>query len=106
MADTNDVRIIGNVGNDPSEYEGNGFKVASMSVATKHSWKGRDGEWNERTDWHRVSAFGKLAEWCIGTLRKGNRVRVEGRLQTDVVEDKYGKKNYYTKIVARKVELQ
>jgi len=107
MADINLVEIVGRLGSDPNEYNGNnGLVIAGMSVATNRSWKDRSGEWQERTDWHRISAFGKRAEWCISELKKGSRVRVMGRLQTDVVEDKYGQKKYYTKIVAQKIDLE
>jgi len=108
MSDINMVEIVGRLGSDPNEHRtGNGFAIAGMSVATNRSWKDRNtGEWQERTDWHQVSAFGKRAKWCIAELKKGSRVRVTGRLQTDVVEDKYGQKRYYTKIVAHKIGLE
>jgi len=107
MSDINTVEIMGRLGSDPNEHHtGNGFIIAGMSVATNRSWKDRSGEWQERTEWHQVSAFGKRAEWCIAELKKGSRVRVMGRLQTDVVEDKYGQKRYYTKIIAQEIGLE
>jgi single-strand DNA-binding protein len=105
MTDTNSVRLIGNLGSDPDEYDGGGLPIASLSVATNFGWKNKEGSWQNETEWHRVSAFGNLAKWCLRELKKGSRVSVEGRLKTDVVEDKYGQKKYYTKIIARKIEL-
>ena len=108
MSDINIVEIAGRLGSDPNEHRtDSGFAIAGMSVATNRNWKDRNtGEWQERTDWHQVSVFGKRAEWCISELKKGSRVRVVGRLQTDVVEDKYGQKKYYTKIVAQDINLE
>ena len=108
MSDINLVEIMGNLGSDPNtHYSDNGLAIARMSVATNRSWKDRKtGEWRKQTDWHQVSAFGNRAEWCIKELKKGSRVRVMGRLQTDVVEDKYGQKRYYTKIIAQEIGLE
>ena len=108
MSDINLVEIMGRLGSDPDEHHSdNGLVIAGMSIATNRSWKDkRTGKWRKRTDWHQVSAFGKRAEWCIAELKKGSLVRVMGRLQTDVVEDKYGQKRYYTKIVAHKIGLE
>ena len=64
------------------------------------------GEWRKQTDWHQVSVFGKNAKWCIKELKKGSRVRVLGRLQTDIVEDKHGQKRNYTKIVAEVIDRE
>lgn len=108
MSDINMVEIVGRLGSDPNEHRtDSGFAIAGMSVATNRNWKDRNtGEWQKRVDWHQVSAFGKRAEWCISELKKGSRVRVMGRLQTDVVEDNYGKRKYYTKIVAHEIGLE
>ena len=108
ISDINMVEIMGRLGSDPNKHQSdNGLAIAGMSVATNRSWKdNRTGKWQKRTDWHQVSAFGKRAEWCFAELKKGSLVRVMGRLQTDVVEDKYGQKRYYTKIVAQKIDLE
>ena len=108
MPDVNTVQLAGNLEDDPTEHRSDsGLAIAGMSVATNHSWKDKKtGEWQKRTEWHRVSAFGKRAEWCLKELKKGRRVWVEGRLQTDVVEDKYGQKRYYTKIIAQEIGLE
>ena len=107
-SDLNLVEIMGNLGSDPNEYySDNGLAIAGMSIATNRSWKDKStGEWRKQTDWHQVSVFGKRAEWCVKELTKGSRVRIIGRLQTDVVEDKYGQKRYYTKIIAKEISLE
>ena len=106
MSDLNSVKLVGNLGGEPADYSSEGRAIVGLSLATKHRWKDGGGRWQNKTEWHRVSAFGKCAQWCIETLHKGARVYVEGRLQTDVVEDKYGQKKYYTKIVAQKIDLE
>jgi len=108
MPDINSVEIVGRLGSEPNKHQSdNGLAIARMSIATNRSWKDKQtGKWQKRVDWHQVSAFGKRAEWCFTELKKGSLVRVMGRLQTDVVEDKYGQKRYYTKIIARKIGLE
>jgi len=108
MSDINLVEITGRLGSDPNEHHtDNGLVIAGMSIATNRRWKDkRTGEWQKRTDWHQVSAFGESAEWCIQELKKGSTVRVLGRLQTDIVEDKYGQRRYYTKVIAQKIGLE
>ena len=108
MSDTNLVEIVGRLGSDPDEHRSDsGLVVAEMSIAINHSWKDkRTGKWRKQADWHQVSAFGKCAEWCISELKKGSLVRVFGRLQTDFVEDKYGQKQYYTKIIAEVIDRE
>lgn len=106
MKDINFVKLVGNLGDAPTEnYTDAGRAIAGMYVATNRSWKDKSGEWQKRTEWTRVSAFGSVAEWAIKNLDKGSRVLVEGRLQTDVVEDKYGEKKYYVQVIARKLEF-
>jgi len=108
MSDTNLVDIMGQLGSDPDEHRSDsGLVIARLSIATNLSWKdGWTGEWRKQTDWHQVSVFGKNAKWCIKELKKGSRVRVLGRLQTDVVEDKYNQKQHYTKIIAEVIDRE
>ena len=108
VSDTNLVDIMGQLGSDPDEhFTDNGLAIARMSVATNRSWKdGWTGEWRKQTDWHQVSVFGKNAKWCIKELKKGSRVRVLGRLQTGFVEDKYGQKQHYSKIIAEVIDIE
>jgi len=82
MASVNKVIIIGNLGADPEVRQANGQPVASMRIATSESYTDRDGARQERTEWHSVTAWGKLAELCGQFLAKGRSVYVEGRLQS------------------------
>ena len=83
----NKVTLIGNLGNDPEvRYGKNGNAVANVSLATAESWRDKDsGEQQERTEWHRVVFFGRLAEIVSEYLHKGSQVYVEGRLQTNII---------------------
>ena len=103
----NKVILIGNLGNDPEiRYTAGGAAVANISLATAESWKDKEtGEQQERTEWHRVVFFGKLAEIVGEYLRKGSQVYVEGRLQTRKWQDKEGKDRYTTEINADRVVL-
>ncbi|MGE5255689.1 MAG: single-stranded DNA-binding protein [Hyphomicrobiales bacterium] len=107
MAGINKVIIIGRLGNDPEvRYTPSGAAVAKFSVATSDEWKDKNsGEKKERTEWHRVTAWGKLGEICGEYLAKGRQVYVEGRLQTSSYEDKDGVKRYSTEIVASDVQF-
>jgi single-strand DNA-binding protein len=99
----NKVMIIGNLGRDPEvKYLPSGQAVANFSVATSRAWTDKDGKKEERTEWHRVVSFGKLAEICGEYLSKGRQVYIEGRLQTRDWE-KDGQKHYTTEIVASDV---
>jgi len=96
---------IGNLGRDPEvRYMESGQAVANFSIAINEKWTGKDGKKNERTEWVRVVAWGKLAELCAEYLKKGRQVGVEGRLQTREYE-KDGEKKYSTEIVADRVEF-
>ena len=97
----NKVILIGNLGNDPEvRYMPNGNAVANLSVATSESWKDRQtGEQQERTEWHRVVIFGKLAEIAGQYLRKGSKVYLEGKLQTRKWQDQQGQDRYTTEVV-------
>ena len=98
----NKVMLIGNLGKDPElRYTPSGVAVATFTVATNESWKDQDGNMQERTEWHNVVAWRKLAEVCGEWLKKGKKVYVEGRIQTRSYDDKNtGAKKYITEIVA------
>jgi len=103
----NKVIIIGNLGSDPEvRYMPNGGAVANISIATSESWKDKStGEQQERTEWHRVVMFRRLAEIAGSYLRKGSKVYVEGKLQTRKWQDNAGADRYTTEIVADKMEM-
>jgi single-strand DNA-binding protein len=95
----NKVIIIGNLGKDPEvRYTPNGKAVASLTLATSESWKDQSGQMQEKTEWHRVSIFGKLAEIAGEYLRKGSQVYIEGKLQTRKWTNKEGQDQYTTEI--------
>ncbi len=101
MSSLNKAMIIGNLGADPDvRYTQNNTAVATMSVATSERYKDGSGEWQERTEWHRVVAWSKLAEICQNYLKKGSKVYFEGPIQTRQWEDKEGQKRYTTEIKA------
>jgi single-strand DNA-binding protein len=106
MASVNKVIVIGNLGRDPElRYTQNGQAVANFTVATNENWTNKAGEREERTEWHRVVAWGRVAELCAEYLAKGRTVYVEGRLQTREWEDKEGQKRRSTEIVAQTVQF-
>jgi single-strand DNA-binding protein len=98
----NKVMLIGNLGKDPEvRYTGSGVPVATFSMATNESWQDQDGNTQERTEWHNIVTWRKLAEICHQYLRKGKKVYIEGRIQTRSYDDKNtGAKKYITEIVA------
>ena len=98
----NKVLLIGHVGKDPEvRFTGSGTPVASFSLATNESWKDAEGNQQERTDWHNIIAWKKLAEICGEWLKKGSKVYIEGRIQTRDYDDKNtGAKKYITEITA------
>lgn len=96
----NKVILVGNLGNDPEiRYMPNGKAAANLTLATSESWKDQSGQLQERTEWHRVSMFGKLAEIAGEYLRKGSQVYIEGKLQTRKWQDQQGQDRYTTEIV-------
>lgn len=102
----NKVILIGNLGNAPEmRFTGGGQAVANFRIATNESWTDKSGQKQERTEWHRIVVWGKLAELCGEYLAKGRQVFVEGRLQTREWTDKEGKKNYTTEVVAQNVQF-
>jgi single-strand DNA-binding protein len=102
----NKVILIGNLGRDPEvRFTPSGQAVANFTIATNESWTDKQGQKQERTEWHRIVVWGKLAEICGEYLSKGRQAYVEGRLQTREWTDKEGKKNYTTEIVASTVQF-
>lgn len=101
MSGLNKAMIIGNLGADPEvRYTSSNTAVATMNVATSERYRDNNGEMQERTEWHRVVAWGKLAEVCQSYLKKGSKAYFEGPIQTRQWEDKDGQKRYTTEIKA------
>ena len=106
MASLNKVMLIGNLGKDPEvRYTPAGQAVASFSLATSEKFKNKSGEWEERTEWHRVTLWAKLAEIAGEYLAKGKTVYIEGRLQTRKWQDNSGNERYTTEIVGEKMQM-
>jgi single-strand DNA-binding protein len=102
----NKVILIGNLGKDPElKHTSGGTAVATMTVATNERFKDKSGEWQDRTEWHTVVLWQRLAEIAAEYLKKGRSVYVEGRLQTRSWEDKQGQKRYTTEVVASDLVL-
>ncbi len=103
----NKVIIVGNLGNDPeTRYMPSGSAVTNLSVATNESWKDKQtGEQKDRTEWHKVAMFGRLAEIAAEYLRKGSQVYIEGKLRTRKWQDKEGQDRYTTEIVADEMQM-
>ena len=103
----NKVTLIGNLGADPEvRYTANGSAVANIRLATAESWRDREsGETQERTEWHRVVFFSRLAEIVGEYLKKGSQVYIEGRLQTRKWQDRDGNDRYTTEIVANEMQM-
>jgi len=105
MASLNKVMLIGNLGKDPEvRYTASGQAVASFSLATSEKFKNKNGDFEERTEWHRVTLWARLAEIAGEYLSKGKTVYIEGRLQTREYE-KDGVKRYTTEIVGEKMQM-
>lgn len=106
MASVNKVIIVGALGRDPDiRYMPNGDAACNLSVATSETWKDKSGEKQERTEWHRISMFGKLAEIAGQYLAKGSSVYLEGKLQTRKWSDKDGVEKYTTEIIADRMQM-
>jgi single-strand DNA-binding protein len=103
----NRVMLIGNLGKDPEvSYTASGIAVAKFSIATGERWKDESGNTQERTEWHNIVVWSKLAEICGQYLKKGSKVFIEGRLQTRSWDDKNsGTKRYMTEIVAQNMVM-
>lgn len=106
MASVNKAIIVGTLGRDPEvSYMNNGDAICNLSVATSERWKDKSGEKQERTEWHRISMFGKLAEIAGRYLAKGSSVYLEGKLQTRKWTDKDGVEKYTTEIIADRMQM-
>lgn len=107
MKGINKVILVGTLGRDPeTRHMPNGNAVTNISLATSESWKDKQsGEKQERTEWHRVSMFGRLAEIAAEYLRKGSQVYIEGKLRTRKWQDKEGKGRYTTEIIADEMQM-
>jgi len=103
----NKVIIVGNLGKDPeTRYMPSGSAVTNLRIATTESWKDKQtGDQQERTEWHAVAMFGRLAEIAAEYLRKGSQVYIEGKLRTRKWQDKEGKDRYTTEIVADEMQM-
>ncbi|TAL88609.1 MAG: single-stranded DNA-binding protein [Rhodanobacter sp.] len=103
----NKVIIVGNLGADPdTRHTGSGTAITTLSVATSESWTDKQsGEKQERTEWHRVKMFGRLAEIAGEYLKKGRQVYIEGSLRTDKYTDKQGVEKYSTDIIANEMQM-
>ncbi|MGH9491071.1 MAG: single-stranded DNA-binding protein [Terriglobales bacterium] len=102
----NRVTLLGHLGKDPElKYTPSGQAVTKFSMATSERWKDKNGEWQDRTEWHNIVLWAKMAETANQYLTKGSQVFIEGRLQTRSWDDKDGKKHYMTEIVAQDMVL-
>jgi len=102
----NKVILIGHLGSDPEvRFTPGGQAVANFNIATNESWKDKNGQDQDRTEWHRIVVWGKLAELCKEYLSKGRQVYVEGRLQTREWSDKEGVKRYTTEVIATTIQF-
>ncbi|HNZ11362.1 MAG TPA: single-stranded DNA-binding protein [Smithellaceae bacterium] len=102
----NKAILIGRLGKDPEvRYTPDGTMVTNFNLATDEQWKDKNGEKVQKTEWHRIVTFGKLAEICGNYLVKGKMVFIEGRIQTRAWEDKDGVKRYTTEIVANDMKM-
>ena len=103
----NKVIIVGNLGNDPeTRYMPSGSAVTNLTVATNESWKDKaTGEQKDRTEWHKVAMFNRLAEIAAEYLRKGSQVYIEGKLRTRKWQDKNGQDRWTTEIIADEMQM-
>ena len=106
MAGVNKVILVGRLGGDVEmNTTNNGAAVANFTMATSENWKDKDGQKQEKTEWHKIVVFAKLAEICGEYLHKGKQVYIEGRIQTRKWEDKDGNDRYTTEIVANQMQM-
>lgn len=102
----NKVILVGNLGNDPEcKYMPNGNAVANLSLATSESWKDQQGQQQERTEWHRLTMYRKLAEIAGEYLKKGSQIYVEGKLQTRKWTDNNGQDKYTTEVIVDQMQM-
>jgi single-strand DNA-binding protein len=106
MASLNKIFLIGNLGKDPEvRYTTGGTAVASFSLATSEKFKGKSGDWEEKTEWHNIVLWARLAEIAGEYLAKGKTVHIEGRIQTRKWQDREGKDRYTTEIVGERMQM-
>lgn len=106
MASVNKVILVGNLGRDPEVRRmPSGDAMVSLSIATTDTWKDKSGERQEKTEWHRIVIFGRLAEVAGEYLKKGSQTYFEGRLQTRKWTDKEGQEKYTTEVVADRMQM-
>jgi single-strand DNA-binding protein len=102
----NKVMLIGNVGSDPEiRSTSSGARVGKVSLATNRSWQGRDGQTQEKTEWHRLTFFGRLADIVEQYVKKGDRLYVEGRVEYSQTQDDQGNVRYWTDIVVNEMVM-
>ena len=101
----NQAMLIGNLGKDPElKTTNNGTSFCNLSVATSESWIGKDGNKNQKTEWHNIVVWKQLAENCCKYLKKGSKIYLQGKIQTEKYE-KDGQERYFTKIIANQVKF-
>ena len=106
MAGVNKVILVGNLGSDPEiRTTPSGQRVANFRMATSRGWTGQDGQRQEKTEWHSIVAWGKLADICERYLNKGKQVYVEGRLETRSWQDKEGQTRYKTEVICETMQM-
>jgi single-strand DNA-binding protein len=106
MSGVNKVILVGRLGRDPEvRYTPSGTAVANFSIATSEQWNNKDGEKQERTEWHKIVAWRRLGEICGEYLHKGSQIYIEGRLQTRDWEDRDGNKRYTTEVIAQSMQM-
>jgi single-strand DNA-binding protein len=106
VAGINKVILVGNLGSDPEvRTTPGGQRVANFRMATSRSWNGQDGQRQEKTEWHSIVAWGKLADICERYLQKGKQVYVEGRLETRSWQDKEGQTRYKTEVICETMQM-
>ncbi len=102
----NKVILVGNIGQDPEvRYMPNGNAVANLSLATSESWKDQSGQMQEKTEWHRLTMYRRLAEIAGEYLRKGSQIYVEGKLQTRKWQDQSGQDKYTTEVIVDQMQM-
>jgi len=106
MASVNKAILIGNLGRDPEiRYTPSGQAVASFTIATSEKWRDKEGQMQERTDWHNIVCWGKQAELANQYLKKGRPVYIEGRIQNRSYDDKEGNKKYISEVVVQRLQF-
>lgn len=106
MASVNKAILIGNLGRDPEiRYTPSGQAVASFTIATSEKWRDKEGQMQERTDWHNIVCWGKQAELANQYLKKGRPVYIEGRIQNRSYDDKEGNKKYISEIIVQRLQF-